>query len=423
MSGGKTRQKRALPDWLNTIIPGEPLQEPGAALGTAELAEPTASAGDELIPDFLKDAGWQPSDGTAEESSPELLEEPAAATEEELAEAEIPDWLKTLAPESITGTTEEETEEDKASLDWLSGIIPAGVGAAAAVAAITSDRDAEPESDMPVSEVETTDENVETPGIAESAVLTAGLIEADQTTGWLEDQSPAPETGVEEQTAAEIQDLSASLISEEQSTPEENLPYVGSEKTEFYEPSELTDSSIDDNQPLPDWMQQAQDEQSVETEAETQPAQDVPDWLKQLSDEPEADVESLDQVAEPAEISSTASEMELAEPEAVSPSAANVDEMDMDSAMAWMEALAAKQGAEEDSLKITSPEQRSEVTPEWIQRQAETVFEEPVQEETIEAVSVPGAEEEAQPTHEVEGSALPLADEEVTVPIAASRRD
>ena len=173
--------EEALPDWLNTIIPGEPLQEPGAAQGTAELAEPTAFAGDELIPDFLKEAGWQPSDGTAEEPSTELVEEPAAATEDELADAEIPDWLKTLAPESITGTPEEETEDDKASLDWLSGIIPAGVGAAAAVAAITSDRDAEPESDVPVSEVETTDETIETPGIAETAVLAAGLVEVDQT--------------------------------------------------------------------------------------------------------------------------------------------------------------------------------------------------------------------------------------------------
>ena len=92
----------------------------------------------------------------------------------------------------------------------------------------------------------------------------------------------------------------------------------------------------------------------------------------------------------------------------------------MDSAMAWMEALAAKQGAEEDSLKITSPEQRSEVTPEWIQRQSDSIFAEPVQEESIEAVSVPGAEIEAQTTHDVEESSLPAADEVVAEPFAST---
>ncbi len=44
---------------------------------------------------------------------------------------------------------------------------------------------------------------------------------------------------------------------------------------------------------------------------------------------------------------------------------------DIDSAMAWMEALAAKQGADEESLKITSPEARTETPPEWIAQQQE----------------------------------------------------
>jgi tetratricopeptide (TPR) repeat protein len=45
---------------------------------------------------------------------------------------------------------------------------------------------------------------------------------------------------------------------------------------------------------------------------------------------------------------------------------AGVDLNDMDAAMAWLEALALKQGAEEDSLKITAPETRSDTPPEWI---------------------------------------------------------
>ena len=48
---------------------------------------------------------------------------------------------------------------------------------------------------------------------------------------------------------------------------------------------------------------------------------------------------------------------------------------DLDAAMAWMEALAARQGADEASLQITAPEDRSTETPEWIKSQG---VEEPI---------------------------------------------
>ena len=46
-------------------------------------------------------------------------------------------------------------------------------------------------------------------------------------------------------------------------------------------------------------------------------------------------------------------------------------EMDMDDAFAWLESLAAKQGADEETL-ITAPDERSETPPEWVQQQQET---------------------------------------------------
>jgi tetratricopeptide (TPR) repeat protein len=67
-------------------------------------AEPPArppSDADELIPDWMKDAGWATSTGEAPEEAPafEDSEEPDLETQsDELASAEIPDWLKDIAP-------------------------------------------------------------------------------------------------------------------------------------------------------------------------------------------------------------------------------------------------------------------------------------------------------------------------------------
>jgi len=43
---------------------------------------------------------------------------------------------------------------------------------------------------------------------------------------------------------------------------------------------------------------------------------------------------------------------------------------EIDAAMAWLESLAAKQGADEDSLKIVAPEERTDTPPAWITEMA-----------------------------------------------------
>ena len=51
--------------------------------------------------------------------------------------------------------------------------------------------------------------------------------------------------------------------------------------------------------------------------------------------------------------------------------ASEPDFNDADSAMAWLEGLAAKHGVGEEEL-LTSPEERSELPPDWVQKEAET---------------------------------------------------
>lgn len=87
--------------------------------------------------------------------------------------------------------------------------------------------------------------------------------------------------------------------------------------------------------------------------APVQEEKDVPDWLKGLED---ADF-SLETTSETPEVEQKAEEESL-KPESIPP--------DLDSAMAWLETLAERQGADQETL-FSRPEDRGETTPpEWI---------------------------------------------------------
>ena len=90
-----------------------------------------------------------------------------------------------------------------------------------------------------------------------------------------------------------------------------------------------------------------------EAEAEEIAEAELPDWLRAVQEEADQEL-AQNQVQQ---------EME---------SAAALD--DSDAAMAWLESLAAKQGAPEEEL-FTAPEQRLETPPEWIEETAETGLE------------------------------------------------
>ncbi|MGC1377456.1 MAG: tetratricopeptide repeat protein, partial [Anaerolineales bacterium] len=83
----------------------------------------------EPIPDFLRSSGWGPSTGEFQEGHVDFgAEEPAAAAPSGLAAAEIPDWLKAMAPPGSSAAPAEQskpaTEQnlEPEDLDWLSGL-------------------------------------------------------------------------------------------------------------------------------------------------------------------------------------------------------------------------------------------------------------------------------------------------------------
>src|SRR5574341_232882 len=143
--GAAAPQKEALPEWLSeqpekaeTIAPEPAETTPVPPFEEAEIAtlsEETHStpAAEDEIPDWMKDIGWKPSAGAGEEPvapEMELPESPVAPTEE-IASAEIPEWLQGLAPGEVpppeqvppeTGELELPAEaplNDSDALSWL----------------------------------------------------------------------------------------------------------------------------------------------------------------------------------------------------------------------------------------------------------------------------------------------------------------
>jgi uncharacterized protein Smg (DUF494 family) len=109
-------------------------------------------------------------------------------------------------------------------------------------------------------------------------------------------------------------------------------------------------------------------------------AADLPDWLLQLQHEDETagstETHTIGQAGNEETQPAWSSEISpTSEPDVVS-SGETSETVDVDSAMAWLEALAAKQGADPDSLKITSPEERRETPPDWLAEMS-TASEEP----------------------------------------------
>ncbi len=304
--------------WARALDGGHGAAAPDPEPEPEPAAEPLA---EEDIPDFLKAAGWQPftGEGTEEPIDFETSDEEDAADEalaEALSPAEMPDWLKEVAPQEVlTGAAETtEAEEDEENVDeWLSGLAAAAGGALpGAVKA-----DAEPES-LP---------------------------------DWLQEAQPEATAPADEPLPDWLQELGGEEIAAEAEAPERAQTPAAAEAPQAEEPA----SAPPVEEALPDWLQDAE---AAEPATEAEPA-----------------------AAEP----ETAAEADLgAMPE------------DPEAAMKWLEALAARQGAKEEELVLSTAEERAEAeAPEWAQ--ASAAAEAPQAEEPVSAPPVEEALPEEMP--------------------------
>jgi competence ComEA-like helix-hairpin-helix protein len=441
--GEKSTAEDEEPDWLKTGLASgsfgasASIEESASASGS--LPAPSAG-GEEEIPEFLRKAGWGEDTGTFQEGlgaldSSDESEEPA------LAEGDLPDWVKAMAP---TGAgLQESTPQAGAEEDLTPGDVPdwlQGLG----------DEQGTPSDEQPA---------------AKQAPLEGDLPD------WLESMKPTeeavPESQPQEQKMADstsdddLPDWLKSIKSEEEGAEPGEIPQeMPSEPIEEVLPESqpqeqmMADATRDND--LPDWLKSMQSEEegaepgeipqempleqsTEEALPESQPQEqmtadvtsddDLPDWLKSIQSEEEQVVleetpqempsepamESEQEVPEMSEESLSDWQIgDEATAESIGSDATDTGNLgtsadEQDDAIAWLEGLAAKHGAKPEEL-VTNPEDRTETEPEWVQRAKAT------QEQA--GVEMPVAEE--QPTAEVPADLPDFLSEEQAEPAEES---
>ena len=357
--------------------------EPQPSAPVVPAAEPAATPGQagESIPDWLRAAGWQESTGTASEAPAEMSNEPPA---EPLAAAEIPDWLKSMAPPDVAqnltpaGGRPQPSQAQEPQLfsedvpEWLKDALPP-----AETPTRVSEPPAAPPAVAPAAAEPAAPEETKTPPAPPAtapAVPTASL-------------TTQPGSAEQEDDLAWLKSLAS-----DRGGTEEEPPAISQEQTEE----------------LPDWLRPAGAGQAgaapleppapmqaapVEPEVPVQPAPIEPEVPVQAAQPvspaiipPSAPAVMEEKLSPPSEelTPPAAEEAQIpsgGEPQALEPAAAPQEEAPAappsqpaskplgieDDTLAWLESLAAKQGAKPEEL-LTKPDQRSEILPDWIQK-------------------------------------------------------
>jgi competence ComEA-like helix-hairpin-helix protein len=344
------------PDWLQEVEPSTEAEEKELPDWLAPAAAGVAGAA--VVGEILSD--------DAEE------EEPTADVPESLeaTEAEIPEWLQEVvedqedveAVDEVVAAVPEEQEPDFVDEEKLA------IEAEGEVAFVEEDEE------KPAEEIETSGKILEEEASIEAV---AGEIEEDVETELPDLVMPAG-TDVQEPEFTWLEDLETSDEQEERLDTTAEMPALEEgEEPEIDDADaamawleslaakqgvsedELLTSPEDRSEIPPEWVQDADQPGMAVDDATVQDIDD--DFASWLTAVPEAKV---DTEVTP-EIADVTEEPKSDEPEL------ETDITDVDSAMAWLESLAAKQGVSEDEL-LTSPEERTESPPEWIQDTVET---------------------------------------------------
>jgi cytochrome c-type biogenesis protein CcmH/NrfG len=123
-----------IPDWLKSAEASAPPTSSASASSEASpfiwdtqevekiITETSKPEGE--LPEWMKDAGWQPASGEATPPTEEIKTAPLNAdvpVNEELEQADIPNWLKGVAPDGVLGAEQAsgEPKEDELSNPWL----------------------------------------------------------------------------------------------------------------------------------------------------------------------------------------------------------------------------------------------------------------------------------------------------------------
>ena len=327
-------QEEELPDWIKNIGTGalssaarKPAEDQADWLKESE--EPVAPT---TIPSPSEQPDWmqgfdQPAQPATSEEQPDWVKgmEPQASTSELFPSDDSMDWLKGLdQPESAPQSSADTTAM------WLKGLDEREPAQPAATNELPDwlNPEEQPETSQPAA---TDDSMFWLKGLDQPEA--AGQSSADTTAMWLK--------GLDER--------------------EPGQPVASNEQPDWMQSVDAGQQAAQSE--VPDWLEALGSEQEAAPEAAPM---GQPDWSTQLGSLPEGPAASaenewdfLKDVSEkPAELSTPA------------PVAGTQDlgksEQERDDSFAWLEALAAKQGANEGLL--TKPEDRLQEEPEWVKQ-------------------------------------------------------
>jgi tetratricopeptide (TPR) repeat protein len=430
------------PDWLKSTFsetsPDLTQGGPAPSFDMSTLSDKPAEPAED-IPDFLRAAGWGQSTGTFDESKSVFADaerEPASPAQP-IEQGDLPDWVKAMAPQESVETPPQGQEPEEEMPDWINKI---GTSALPIPSESNEQPDWMSQTEQPAAQsAEDQPDWLKQLGTPEQPVASS-----EEQPDWLKGFESEPESTLSKPSTGELDWLgqlgeeskpaeasvnefdflnqplgesepSASTSPTDEfdflkdlgSQPETTLAAPSTEEFDFLNeltdeteqlaPSSTPEPSMKDNLGTSDaerddsfaWLENLAAKQGATEGLLTKPEerlQDEPDWVKQAK--------GMDAYASqpPAE------QPPVAEP------AGNLEELgkseqEQDDSFAWLENLAAKQGATEGLL--TKPEERLEQEPEWI-RQAKSLKD---QSQEIPSAQIPQEVPEEIPVTEPEPSA------------------
>jgi len=327
----ETPAAESVPSWMDQ--PAAPSEAPAAESIPAWMEQPAAPA--EAVPDWLKnmtESQMSPGGTSDFPSAPVPTDDvqgwlssaaTAPAESQPSAAGELPDWLKGASPETPVSSTGEEVP------DWLKSMT-------------ASPSEPEPQA--------TTSSTGDLPDWLKESVEPQPASEAP---AWLKEEAapePPPQAAVpqpaqQESAGEEIPDFMKQMgwTLRDPSKPLEE-PNVFAEEPTAGTPSEEAAPAQ-----IPDWLQSLKPQQ--QEEAKLQASGESPDWLRSAIEGEAAPAAPTAQAAAPMPTSQETSAVPASE----------------DDALAWLESLAARQGAPADEL-VSTPQARKTVSTDWLRQ-------------------------------------------------------
>ncbi|NCP86144.1 tetratricopeptide repeat protein [bacterium] len=340
---------------------------------------------DQPLPDFLAQAGWGPSTGEFKEGPVDFSapDEPATS---QLAAAEIPDWLKAMAPSSL-GKDSPPAQADvpaKEDLDWLTGM-----GMAATTAATDApdwlnqmgEQPNVPAAEEPVAPAQPADVPDWLNGLTPAAEEPVTPAQPADVPDWMSGLTPAAEEPVTPAQPADVPDWLNGLTpaAEEPVTPAQTQPrqpVALQAALENDQPASELSAPVtsgpgvgaDDQDAAFKWLESLAAGQGAKAEELlTHPDErldQAPGWVGQMDANPPAPVATAPAPYQP-EKPIEPEENILGELSAPVTSGPGVGADDQDAAFKWLESLAAGQGAKAEEL-LTHPDERLDQAPGWV---------------------------------------------------------